>query len=191
MPVLVDLYLNVAGFLARIRHLLYFQRQKSSWGPLSLWIPVIEQAVSRGPSSCCPAGTPNGCPLETCRVPALFQPATAQFSERWRAIANTHLGGKYSEESNAVLFSHPLIKKLMYKDSAGFLLKWICSGCLEKKSCNGLGGAGRKEKDVFRIQAWVWEGPTPGSLCVNWVLWTSVSLSGKWGGAPALTPLPG
>lgn len=66
----------------------------------------------------------GGFPFETCQVPAPFQPATDHFSwDQWRAILKTHLDGRDSEQSNTVVFAHPLIKKLMYEDLIGFLPK--------------------------------------------------------------------
>lgn len=91
---------------------------------------------------------------------------------------------------NRAVRRHPLMQTLMYKDQVGFFLKWTRSGCLEKETCNGLGDAERKEKDVFLRQTWILECSTRGSFSGNWFLQASVSVSVKRGGAPAPTPLP-
>lgn len=76
--------------------------------------------------------------------PARFQPffslpqITSSLSSD-RSFLKPTWGGRDSEQGNTVVFSHLLIKKLMYKDSAGFLAKRLSSGCLEKGSCNASG----------------------------------------------------
>ena len=70
-----------------------------------------------------PPGIQNGL---ICQAPAFFLPATEHFfTEQQRAIPKTYLDRRDSEQSNSVVFSKPLIKELIYKDSTGFLPKWL------------------------------------------------------------------